>query len=634
MKHAQSLPLSSIRLTDGVPQRMQRLVREKVLPYQWEVLHDRVEGAAKSHCIENFRIAARLSEGEHYGVVFLDSDLYKWLEAVAYCLEVFPDPELEARADEMCDLIAKAQGRDGYINTYYTLVEPVGRFTNLQQGHELYCAGHLFEAAAAYYRATGKRAILDTACRFADYLGQVFGAGEGRLRGYPGHQEVEVGLVKLYRVTGKAAYLELADYFIAQRGRKPLYFAAERAGSGYRDIFPEPVIKQPTYAQYHEEPVRQEKAVGHAVRAMYMYSAMADLAMLTDNPALRQACGALYGNVTQRQMFVTGGIGSTQEGESFTVDYDLPNDRCYCEGCASVGLMMFAARMAELTGDGACYDTVERAFFNRVLGGISQVGTEFFYVSPLSLDPAACRGNPGLAHVTPVRQKWFDVACCPTNFARTIMSIGGYAFGEKDGVLVINIPLAAEIAGGGFSVRLDTQYPFGGALRLTVRDRAQSAAIRASGLAPVRSVSVNGKAVEAKRENGYLLLPDLQPGDAVDVAYDMRPRYVVSHPKVQDNVGKVAVMRGPVVYCAEQADNGPGVACLRLPHEPSFREAETFAGSGTVALKADGFRAVFESDALYQEGLPRWREEEITLIPYYLWANRGEGEMRVYLNVQ
>ncbi len=634
MKHTEPLPLSSIRLTDGILQRMQRLIKEKVLTYQWETLNDRVEGAAKSHCVENFRIAAGLSQGEHYGMVFQDSDLYKWLEAAAYCIEVFHDPQLEALADEVCRLIAAAQGPDGYINTYYTIKEPGRRFTNLQQGHELYCAGHFFEAAAAYFHATGKLAILDTACRFADYLTRVFGTGEGQIQGYPGHQEVEVGLIKLHQATANEAYLKLADYFIAQRGKKPLYFEAERERADYRDIFDEEVIHELPYAQTHAEPIHQTEAVGHAVRALYMYSAMADLARLTENAALKNACDALYHSVTQRRMYLTGGVGSTQCGESFTVDYDLPNDTIYSESCASVALMMFARRMAQLTGDGAYYDTVERAFFNRVLGGISQAGTEFFYVGPLQVTPCACHGNPGLSHVKPVRQKWFDVACCPTNIARTIMSIGGYAFGTDGEALKIHIPLAAEIDSGKFSLRLDTQYPFGDTLRIQVKDRPQSVAVRSSGLAPIRSVAVNGEVRSPQRENGYILLPDLKPGDTVDVAYDLRPHYVVSHPKVVANVGKAAVMRGPILYCAEQADNGEGIASLRLPHAAVFAESETFAGGGTVALKVRGEKAVFESDALYQDALPRWEGADIALIPYYLWANRGEGEMQVYLNVQ
>ncbi len=634
MNYAKALPLKSVYLTDGILQSMQKLVKEKVLSYQWEVLNDRVEGAAKSHCIENFRIASGQSKGDHYGVVFLDSDLYKWLEAVAYCIEVFRDKELESLADDVCDLIGKAQAVDGYINTYYTIKEPEGRFTNLQEGHELYCAGHFFEAAAAYYKATGKRQILDTACRFADYLVKVFGTEKGQIPGYPGHQEIEVGLVKLFCVTGNKDYLMLADFFIAQRGKEPLYFTLERQREGFRDIFHLPVIQEKTYAQCHTEPVHQDIAVGHAVRALYMYSAMADLASLHDDQALGEACKKLYRSVTRRRMYITGGVGSTAYGESFTTDFDLPNDTVYSETCASVALMMFASRMAALTGDGAYYDTVEQAFFNRVLGGISQTGTEFFYVGPLSVTPSLCHGNPGLYHVKTVRQKWFDVACCPTNTARTIMSIGSYAFGADEDTLYIHIPLACEIRTERFAVELGTQYPFGNTLRIVIKGQEQNVAVRQSGFAPIKSVQVNGEARPILIESGYVLLSALRQGDVITVTYDLQPRYVVSHPKVVDNVGKAAVMRGPLVYCAEQADNGEGIACLKLPHTPAFTEAETFAGGSTVSLMTRGTKAVFaEDDALYQDRLPMWEETDITLIPYYLWANRGEGEMRVYLNV-
>ncbi len=634
MKYLEALPLKCVRLTDGIPQRMQKLVKEKVLSYQWEALHDRVEDAAKSHCIENFRIAAGISTGEHYGMIFQDSDLYKWLEAVAYCIEVYGDSKLEALADEACDLIGKAQQDDGYINTYYTVKEPAFRFTNLQEGHELYCAGHFFEAAVAYYKATGKRQILDTACRFADYLERVFGMGEGQIPGYPGHQEIEVGLVKLFQVTGNRVYLKLADYFIGQRGKEPLYFAMERERPEFKDIFHLPVIQERTYAQTHIEPVYQTEAVGHAVRALYMYSAMADLARLYENEALKDACEGLYRSVTQRRMYITGGVGSTAYGESFTTDFDLPNDTVYSESCASVALMMFASRMATLTGDGAYYDTVERAFFNRVLAGISQNGTEFFYVGPLAVNPPACRCNPGLDHVKPVRQKWFDVACCPTNIARTIMSIGGYAFGADQDTLYIHIPLACEIHTGRFELSLSTQYPFGDTLHIEVLGQEQNVAIRQSGLAPMKAVLVNGEARSITKVNGYLHLSALNRGDVVTVTYDLHPRYVVSHPKVVDNVGKAAVMRGSIVYCAEQADNGEGIASLKLPHTAAFTELESFAGDGSVILKTRGTKAVFEDDdELYQDRLPRWEETDITLIPYYLWANRGEGEMQVYLNV-
>ncbi len=634
MNYYEALPLKCVRLTDGIPQRMQKLVKEKVLSYQWEALHDRVKDAAKSHCIENFRIAAGLSTGEHYGMVFQDSDLYKWLEATSYCIEVFGDGELETLADEVCDLIGKAQQSDGYINTYYTIKEPSGRFTNLQEGHELYCAGHFFEAAVAYFRATGKRQILDTACRFADYLTQVFGTGEGQIPGYPGHQVVEIGLVKLFQVTGNRAYLKLADYFIAQRGKEPFYFALERERPGFQEIFHLPVIRERTYAQTHVEPVHQTEAVGHAVRALYMYSAMADLARMNENLPLKDACEKLFRNVTQRRMYITGGVGSTSYGESFTTDFDLPNDTIYGESCASVALMMFAARMASLTGDGAYYDTVERAFFNQILAGISQTGTEFFYVGPLAVNPSACCGNPGLHHVKPVRQKWFDCACCPTNIARTIMSIGSYAFGADNDTLYIHMPLASNINTGRFELALHTQYPFGDTLRIEVLGQEQNLAVRQPGLAPIKAVLVNGEARSISIVNGYLHLSALKRGDVVTIRYDLHPRFVVSHPKVADNVGKAAVMRGPVVYCAEQADNGEGIASLRLPHAADLTESESFAGDGSVTLKTRGTKAVFEDeDELYQNRLPVWEESDITLIPYYLWANRGEGEMRVYLNV-
>ena len=634
MKHAKALPLSSVSLTDGMLQGMQKLVKSKVLSYQWKALHDQVEGAAKSHCIENFRIAAKLSTGEYYGNIFQDSDLYKWLEATAYSIEVFQDAELIALADEACELIGKAQGSDGYINTYYTIKEPGLRFTNLQEGHELYCAGHLFEAAAAYYKATGKRYILDVSCRFANYLAKVFGIGAGQIPGYPGHQEVEVGLVKLFDVTGNAAYLALADYFIAQRGKEPFYFALERQRPNFKDVFHLPVIQERTYAQTHAEPVHQQDAVGHAVRALYMYSAMADLAKLKNDQALKEACEKLYHSVTQRRMYITGGVGSTQYGESFTTDFDLPNDTIYGETCASVALMMFASRMAALTGDGAYYDTVERAFFNQVLGGIAQSGTEFFYVGPLAVHPSACHCNPGLQHVKPVRQKWFDCACCPTNIARTIMSIGSYAIGADDDALYIHIPIASSIHTDSHSLQLQTQYPFGDTLDIEVSGQRQNVAIRQSGFAPIKALLVNGKERQVSSENGYLHLPALQPGDIVHVTYDLQPRYVVSHPQVVGNVGKAAVMRGPMVYCAEQADNGAGIASLKLPHTPAFSEIKAFIDNGSIALKTHGTKAVFaDIDALYQYQLPQWKETDITLIPYHLWANRGEGEMQVYLNV-
>lgn len=635
MKKMSPIPLSGVRLTEGLAARMQALVRDKVLPYQWEILNDRVEGAAKSHCVENFRIAAGLAQGAFYGMVFQDSDLYKWLETAAYALQVCADPALEAQADEVCHLIRMAQHPDGYINTYFTLKEPQNRFKNLWQGHELYCAGHLFEAAVAYARATGKRDILDTACRFADYLTQVFGTGEGQLRGYPGHQEVEVGLVKLYEETGEKRYLALADYFLAERGATPFYFDEEQKTPGYHDLFEGFSKNPPTYAQAHARPAQQTDATGHAVRALYMYSAMADLAALNGDAALSHASETLHRSVTQRQMYVTGGVGSTPVGESFTGDYDLPNDTVYGESCASVALMMFESRMAALTGEGAYFDTVERAFFNQVLGGISLSGTAFFYVGPLAVDPHACRVNPGLMHVKPVRQPWFDCACCPANIARTIMSIGGYAYASGGDTLFINIPLASEVRSGSHAVRVESGYPCGGTVRITALADGQRVRLRQSGLAPLRALTHNGSPLPVTLSQGYVTLPTLAQGDTVEAVLDLTPHYVVSHPRVPANAGKAAVMRGPLVYCAEQADNGAGLSFLALPETLTAAESDAFTGGGMVALTVRGKRAVLpQSDELYRSTLPVWEPAEIRLIPYAIWANRGEGEMRVYLDVR
>ena len=278
---------------------------------------------------------------------------------------------------------------------------------------------------------------------------------------------------------------------------------------------------------------------------------------------------------------------------------------------------------------------MERAFFNRVLGGIALTGTEFFYVGPLEVNPPISKCNPGLRHVKPVRQKWFDVACCPTNIARTIMNIGSFAFGEDGDTLYIHIPTACRIDSDTFKIVLDTQYPFGNTLRIEAMGSNQKIALRQPGSAPILRISINGKPADVPLQSGYYRLPVLDAGDVAEAVYDMTPRYVVSDPRVTSNVGKVAVMRGPVLYCAEQADNGEGISCLRLPHTASFTEMESFWGNGTAALRTTGGKAVFTmNDALYRDGLPEWESADIKLIPYSLWANRGEGEMRVYLNVQ
>lgn len=431
-----SPPLRNIHITDPLFGRYADIIAEKLLPYQWDVLNDRVPGAEKSGCIENFRIAAGECTGQHYGAVFCDTDAYKWLETLAYCLEAGKAKALEPTADELIDLLARAQAPDGYLNTYFMIEHPDRRWTNLAEGHELYGAGHLIEAAVAYFNATGKEKLLQIACRFADLICRVF--GEGGHPGCPGHEEVELALMKLCRVTGEARYGELARHFIAVRGQEPNYLLKELAGRGGDRIFPEFADYEAKYAQSHCPPVRQTAAEGHAVRAVYLYSAMADVAGEYGDAALKEACERLWDNMTSRRMYITGGIGSSGHLERFTTDYDLPNDRMYCESCASIGLMMFGRRLAALTGEARYYDAVERALCNTVLGGISLGGDRYFYVNPLEVWPDNCLPSTSMAHVKPVRQPRFATACCPANIARTLASLGQYIYAQDERSVYIN----------------------------------------------------------------------------------------------------------------------------------------------------------------------------------------------------
>ena len=373
--------LNKVKVTDKFWQGYQELVINTVIPYQEKILNDEIPGVEKSHALANFRIAAGLEEGEFYGMVFQDSDVAKWLEGVAYALEVRPDAELEERADKVIEIIEKAQQDDGYLNTFFTIKEPEHRWQNLQECHELYCAGHMMEAAAAYYEVTGKDRLLHVMERMAEHIGKRFGTEEGKEPGIPGHQEIELALIRLYHVTGEKKYLETAKYFIDTRGVGENYFLEEEKRPEYKQIFPEFAGYDPRYSQSHE-PVREQKtAEGHAVRAVYMYCAMADLAYEYKDKELLDACKTLWEDMTKRQMYITGSIGASGLLERFTTDYDLPNNCNYSETCASIGLALFGRRMAQITKDASYMDVVERALYNTLLSGIAQDGKSFFYGS-------------------------------------------------------------------------------------------------------------------------------------------------------------------------------------------------------------------------------------------------------------
>ena len=384
MKQQRQIDVKRFESTEGFIYQYQKLIKEVVIPYQYAVLHDQVEGVEKSHVVANFENAAKAVRGEDvgdgfYGMVFQDSDAAKWLEAVAYSLVNFPDTDLEAKADSLIDKIEAAQDTDGYLNTYYTIKDKDKRWTNLLKGHELYCAGHMMEAAVAYYEATGKDKLLRVMQKNAAHIYQHF-VTEGH-EGYPGHPEVELALLRLYHATGDEKCLALAKHFIDVRGVNNRFYEEEAARRDW-SVWG----NDATDYDYQQsgKPVREQRdATGHSVRAVYLYTGMADLAAQTEDQELLNACRQLFESIADRRMYVTGGIGSTVEGEAFTVDYDLPNDTAYAETCASIGLMFFASRMLEAEVDSKYADVMERAFYNTVLAGMQLDGKRFFYVNPL-----------------------------------------------------------------------------------------------------------------------------------------------------------------------------------------------------------------------------------------------------------
>lgn len=642
------VPLQHVQIQDGFWSGYSKLIREVVIPYQYETLHDRVPGVEPSHAIRNFRIAAGKEEGEFGGFVFQDSDLAKWLEAVGYSLMNHPDEELERKADEVIDLIEAAQQPDGYVNTYFTIKEPGKRWTNLTDCHELYCAGHMMEASVAYYRATGKRKLLDVMCRFADYIDTVFGVEEGKLKGYDGHQEIELALVKLYQVTGDEKYLRLSSYFIDQRGREPFFFLEEWEKRGRTSHWSGGSSRAPHLAYFQSHfPVReQETAVGHAVRAVYMYTAMADLAAHTGDETLLEACRKLWSNTVRKQMYITGGIGSTHHGEAFTFDYDLPNDTIYAETCASIGLIFFAHRMLQLEAKSEYADVLERALYNTVIAGMAQDGKHFFYVNPLEVWPEASKRNPGKHHVRPVRPGWFACACCPPNVARLIASLGEYVYTVRDSDrtvfthLYIGGEATAEVNDTKVTLRQESDMPWDAHVRMSVA--AESAvqftlALRIPDWCDRPVLLVNGEAVELSAivKDGYAYVNRLwQHGDRVELDLPMEIRLIRSHPQVRANAGKAAIQRGPLVYALEAVDNGAPIASLSLVEDvPMKARMDASLLGGAVVIEGLAVREEESSwgDALYRADAKKSETVPFQAIPYFLWGNRGEGDMSVWI---
>lgn len=551
------VPLQKVNVSDAFWLEYQRLVKDVVVPYQWKALNDDVADAEPSHAIENFRIAAGQSDGEFYGMVFQDSDVAKWLEAVGYLLAKTPDPALEATADQVIELVGAVQQPDGYLNTYFTVKEPQQRWANLAECHELYCAGHLIEAGVAYAQATGKTRLLEIVCKLADHIADVFGPGEQQLHGYPGHPEIELALMRLYEQTAETRYLELTRYFVEQRGTQPHFYDIEYEKRGktshWNTYGPAWMVKDKAYSQAHVPVALQTTAIGHAVRFVYLYAGVAHLARLSQDQEKREVCQRLWENMTQRQMYITGSIGSQSSGEAFSSDYDLPNDTAYTETCASIGLMMFANRMLQMDSDSRYADVMERALYNTVLAGMALDGKHFFYVNPLEVHPKSIPFNHIYDHVKPVRQRWFGCACCPPNIARLLASLGHYIYTQRPDGVDINLYIGSDVEAtiGGKALRLKQSggYPWAEGVLIEIdNDQPLEAtlALRLPDWCASPQVTLNGNPLELTglTQRGYLrLTQEWQKGDRIEMMLPMPVMRVKGNALLRHVAGKVAVQQ-------------------------------------------------------------------------------------------
>jgi hypothetical protein len=597
-----AVPFTEVKIEDQFWSPRIKTNREKTIPHDFKMCEE-------TGRIDNFAKAGGLMAGEFRGIFYDDSDLYKAIEGAAYSLATHPDAELDKYLDMIIAKIAAAQQKNGYLYTYYTLKEPEKKFTDLKSHHELYCAGHLMEAAVAHHRATGKRTFLDVAIKLADHIDSAF--GPGKLQDPDGHEEIELALVKLYNLTHEERYLKLARFFIDQRGR------------------PEKRKLWGLYFQDHKPLTEQQEAVGHAVRAMYFFCGAADVATATGDVSYITALDRLWENLVQKKMYITGGIGARHGGESFGDNYELPNEAAYAETCAAVGNALWNHRMNLLHADAKYADTLERVLYNGFLSGVSLSGDKFFYVNPLA--------SRGKHH----RQAWYGTACCPSNVVRFLPSVPEYLYATGKDAIYVNLYAAgtATVSLGEQKVKItqETKYPWEGKVKLTIespKDVQFDLYLRVPGWVKGQygaTMSIdNGRGVPPKVEvdKGYLKLAHVHGEQSrVDFGFNMDVQRVAADPNVKADVGRVALQRGPIVYCLEACDNGGRVFNLSLPKDSELKteyRADLLGGVMVVKGKA----------LAWQAGNAPPKEVELTAVPYYAWDNREPGEMIVWLPVE
>ncbi len=605
MKKIKSVNYSDTVITGGLWKEKQKMLRDTTV----YAVYDRFKDTGR---IDAFKCDWK--EGQpnkpHY---FWDSDVAKWIEGVAYLTKLKKEPKLEAMADEIIDNIEKNQGEDGYFNIYFTVVAPDKRFSD-RDCHELYCAGHLMEAAAAYYEATGKRKLLDAMCRYADYIEKRFKIDKDTAFTTPGHEEIELALVRLYDCTGEKRYLELSEFFIDQRGQK------EEALNNW---------SHGLYNQSHK-PVREQfEAEGHAVRAVYLYCGMADIAYKTGDKALKKACERLFDDIISKKMYITGGIGSSSCGEAFTVAYDLSNLLAYTESCAALGLALFANRMLRLDADSRYSDTVERILYNGFLSSVSLDGKSFFYENPLEIIPylhTRDKSNQNRTMHWPQMQRSevFSCSCCPPNIVRFIPSIANMMYTDDGKTLYVHqfMQSRTTLSRGNKTLKIEqkTRYPENGRVSITVTGGDTRLAVRIPGWCE----NYTGDTVK-----GYAYF-DVKDGDTLTFDFSMKVKFIEARPEAVFDCGRYAVMRGPVVYCMESVDNGPCLRDIRIDGGARFKYGK-HASLGVPQLTVRAYRRENDEKApLYSVKHDSLRETEAVLIPYYAFANRGECEMQVW----
>jgi len=604
-----SIPYSAVK-TEGFWKKRADINRESTIPTIYKRFSETGRFGA---------LSCKLEEGMPRPHIFWDSDAAKWIEACAYSLRQNPDSELEKQVDELIDRIAAAQLEDGYYNCYYIPCELQNRFTN-RDNHELYCAGHLTEAAVAYYETTGKDKLLNVMKKYLDLIIKVFVTDDSAAFSTPGHEEIELALIKLYELTGEEKYKNLCAHFINTRG-------TSKKDKDTRDW------TGPDYDQ-SQKPVREQReAVGHSVRALYLYSGMADLARHTGDKELEDACKAIFDNINLKRMYVTGGVGSTAHGEAFTEDYDLPNDIAYSETCASIALTYFCRRMLLLDPDSKYADAAERAFYNCVLGGVSLDGRGFFYVNPLEINMRKHELRKKYynrrENLLTQRVEVFDCSCCPPNLARVIASFGGELYTKDENTVFTHHFCKSTAEFDGIKIKQDTRYPAYGDVRFTVSGlKGGTFAVRIPGWCSF--ATLNGGALPKETVKGYIYLDVTEDEQIFDFYFDMKPHFVAANPAVDSDLGKVCVARGPVIYCMESALNG-GVNPGRISVDTSaVFSCEDDEETGAIKLTVKAFEDA-ESDKLYYDYTPEKKEREVVLLPYFAYANHGGSDMAVWL---